>query len=89
MTLCEHCRSELSERTYCARCERQIARVLGHQPPQNVRMIERVDGTGYRKVTMSEYLGMASRLRLEGVDGDEQANTVTYWYARSTEEQLP
>ena len=49
-----------------------------------VYMVERTDGTGYRKISRSERNRMrnAGTIRMEGVDGDEAANTVTYWYGR-------
>ena len=45
------------------------------------RMVARADGAGYRQVPESEDQRRAGRLTLEGADGDEQTNTVTYWYA--------
>lgn len=51
---------------------------------RSVYMVERKAGTGYRKTTRGEIVQMrnAGTIRLEGVDGDEDANTVTYWYGR-------
>lgn len=51
-------------------------------------MIQRKRGTGYRKAYQSEVdrLSNAGRIKLEGVDGDEEANTVTYWYRQRIEE---
>ena len=47
-------------------------------------MVARKDGTGYRKVSRAERNRMreAGTIRLEGVDGDEDANSVTYWYGK-------
>jgi hypothetical protein len=53
---------------------------------QTVRMVARADGDGYRHVREAEYQRRAGALRLEGVDGDETANTVTYWYCGATDE---
>lgn len=51
---------------------------------KSVYMVERLDGDGYRKVFPEELRRMLERqvVTLEGVDGDEEANTVTYWYRR-------
>ena len=51
-----------------------------------VRMVERKDGSGYRRVGEAEYQRRAATLRAEGVDGDEETNTVTYWYTPRNEE---
>jgi hypothetical protein len=47
-------------------------------------MVARVDGKGYRQVSRAEMVRMraAGTIRFDGVDGDENANTVTYWYTR-------
>lgn len=52
-----------------------------------VRMIERADRSGYRRASTSEARrGLdAGTLRLEGADGDEATDTVTYWYCRTDE----
>ena len=50
---------------------------------KTIRMVEREDGS-YRTGSASA-IGRrldAGTLRLAGVDGDEEANTVTYWYDR-------
>jgi hypothetical protein len=48
------------------------------------RMVQRADGTGYRRVSEKQYqrLSAAGRVVFEGVDGDESTDTVTYWYLR-------
>jgi hypothetical protein len=53
-------------------------------PHTTIRMVERADGEGYRQVSEAELrrIQAASGVRLEGVDGDEDANSVTYWYTR-------
>jgi len=55
-------------------------------PHATVRMVETEDGS-YRRCYLSEVTPRlrAGRIRLEGMDADEEANTVTYWYCRSTE----
>jgi hypothetical protein len=47
-------------------------------------MVQRVDSNDYRAAGTAEVCRMLDRgtIRLEGVDGDEDANTVTYWYTR-------
>jgi hypothetical protein len=50
---------------------------------KSVYMLERADGSGYRRVSRS---ALTTDYVLEGVDGDEEANTVTYWYCRRGEE---
>lgn len=57
-------------------------------PIDEIRMIERADGSGYRRGSTSEVrrLLTVGTIEFEGVDGDEHANTVTYWYARKGEE---
>lgn len=35
-----------------------------------------------KEVSFDELVKLGSRVRLEGVDGDEEADTVTYWYTR-------
>jgi hypothetical protein len=54
---------------------------------KTVRMVKRVPSpnalsrsANYRRVSESEYQKRRDRLTLEGVDGDEDADTVTYWY---------
>lgn len=49
---------------------------------REVRMVRRVDTNEYRRASVSEVKRrMASRaLIFEGVDGDEETNTVTYYY---------
>jgi hypothetical protein len=56
-------------------------------PIDTFRMIERADGSGYRHGSTSEVrrLIAVGTIELEGVDGDEYANTVTYWYRRAEE----
>ena len=53
-------------------------------------MIERADGSGYRRVSRSRLdaliAGPFAVWIFEGVDGDEGADTVTYWYRRRSEE---
>ena len=51
---------------------------------KEIFMVARKDGTGYRKVSRAVRNTMrnAGTIRLEGVDGDEVANTVTYWYEK-------
>lgn len=51
---------------------------------KDIYKVERTDGTGYRKISRAEMVRMrnAGTIRFEGVDGDEEANTVTYWYTR-------
>lgn len=50
-----------------------------------IRMIERADRNGYRRASASVVAALLNRgtIRLEGVDGDEDANTVVRWYRRS------
>lgn len=52
-------------------------------------MVQRLDGTGYRAMSPSsrDRMVAAGRIRMEGVDGDEETNTVTYWYTRDMEER--
>lgn len=54
-------------------------------PHDTIRMVERADGSSYRRCSTSEVqrLTDAGTIEFEGVDGDEYANTVTYWYRRS------
>lgn len=49
-----------------------------------IYMVERTDGKGNRKISRAEMVRMrnAGTIRFDGVDGDEAANTVTYWYTR-------
>jgi hypothetical protein len=39
-----------------------------------------VKETYIRKMSPSEYEKRSAHLAFEGVDGDEETNTVTYWY---------
>jgi len=57
-------------------------------PIDTIRMIERADGSSYRRGSTSEVRRLidAGTIEMEGVDGDEYANTVTYWYRRATGE---
>lgn len=52
-------------------------------------MVQRLDGTGYRAMSKASRDRMvdAGRIRMEGVDGDEGTNTVTYWYTRDMDEE--
>jgi hypothetical protein len=53
-----------------------------------IRMVERANGTGYWRAPSYVVSPMVDNgaIRMEGVDGDEEANTVTYWYARRSED---
>jgi molybdate-binding protein len=53
---------------------------------QTIRMVERANGSGYRAVSDAQFRRLTG-IQFEGVDGDEEANTVTYWYCRKTEEE--
>jgi hypothetical protein len=55
------------------------------EPPMPVRMVTGLDGVT-RRVTEEQYRAVAAVVALEGVDGDEDANTVTYWYTVKTDE---
>lgn len=48
----------------------------------SVYMIERADGS-YRRASRSQ---ITDRHVFEGVDGDEETNTVTYWFRRATDD---
>lgn len=48
--------------------------------PTNIRKVQMRSTDSYRTVSEAEYQRRADSLRLEGVDGDEETNTVTYWY---------
>jgi hypothetical protein len=50
---------------------------------ESIYMVERADGTSYRRVPRG--VTLAPVYELEGVDGDEEADTVTYWYRRAEE----
>jgi hypothetical protein len=52
-----------------------------------VRMVERVERGRYRRASRSEITRMldAGTIVLEGADGDEELDTVTYWFSRDTE----
>jgi hypothetical protein len=54
-----------------------------HTEVESIYMVERADGSGYRRV--SRDVTLARVYELEGADGDEEANTVTYWYRRAEE----
>lgn len=45
-----------------------------------VRMIVRRSLDSYRQVSETEYQRRSAALHLEGVDGDEETDTVIYWY---------
>jgi hypothetical protein len=53
----------------------------------SIYMVERIRedeaGHGYRRVTREQ---VTDAYVFEGVDGDEEANTVTYWYRRKTQD---
>lgn len=55
---------------------------------RTIRMVERADRNGYRETSTSEtrHLLDTGTVRFEGVDGDEDANTVVYWYTRDVED---
>jgi hypothetical protein len=48
-----------------------------------IRIMLRKACGDYRRIARSELTRLCSRVVLEGVDGDEDANSVTYWYRRS------
>lgn len=50
---------------------------------ETIWMVERADGSGYRRV--SREVTLTPFYELEGADGDEEANTVTYWFRRHEE----
>jgi hypothetical protein len=56
----------------------------------SVYLIERADGSGYRRVSRSRLDALIAKpfnfWIFEGVDGDEEADTVTYFYRRRTED---
>lgn len=56
---------------------------------KTIRKVQRVGSGEYRNAGTSEVRAMLDRgtIRFEGVDGDEEADTVTYWYTRSVEEE--
>lgn len=51
---------------------------------RSIYKVQKANGTGYRTVTENEKNRMfrAGTIRLEGVDGDEEENTVTHFYTR-------
>ena len=49
---------------------------------ESIYMLERADGSSYR---VPRSVTLAPVYELEGVDGDEEADTVTYWYRRREE----
>ena len=51
---------------------------------KEIFMVARKDGTGYRKVSRAvrDTMRNAGTIRMEGMDGDESENTITYWYVR-------
>lgn len=51
---------------------------------KEIFMVARKDGTGYRKVSRAvrDTMRNAGTIRMEGMDGDENENTITYWYVR-------
>ena len=53
--------------------------------PVSIYMVEARKG-GYLPRTQPQFLALKADLIFEGVDGDEEANTVTYWYRRATDE---
>jgi hypothetical protein len=56
--------------------------------PTDIRMVRRVGSYEYREASKSEVRRRlaADRIVFEGVDGDEAANTVTYWYRPGSRE---
>lgn len=50
-------------------------------PATSIYMIQKLDGS-FRRARKAP---TSPRYVFEGVDGDEEANTVTYWYVRATE----
>ena len=66
---------------------------MPRQPIKRIDLLRRVDGTGRYRTVSPDYLSRLSdrlaadghRLMLEGADGDESANTVTYWWKRASE----
>lgn len=49
-----------------------------------IRMVQSAtDPNKYNQRTSSQMNCMTTKLILEGADGDEESNTVTYWYRRA------
>lgn len=54
---------------------------------KSIYMVQRADSAEYDETTKEEADLMLSMglITLEGVDGDEEKNTVTYWFLRPEE----
>lgn len=50
---------------------------------ETIYMAERANRTGYRKVPRN---ALTEQHIFEGADGDEEADTVTYWFRRRDED---
>lgn len=72
----------------CMSCDERNDRagaICSSCAPTVYRMVQRTDGIGYRRATDGEIDRgiVAGRIRLAGADGDEQGESVTYWYDRA------